>query len=777
MPRTRLLPSGVVVAAIVMACGGPPNVRVPRAELPLSRAEGVAAWTRAMGVFESRCVVCHGCYDAPCQLKLGSHEGIERGGTEAKVYDGSRLRAAAPTRLGVDAQGPLEWRERGFHPVLPEGEQRESRASLLVRMLELKRSHPLASTVDVAKEFTLDLDRKQVCTDAAHFDGYAKEHPLWGMPYALPALSPEDEAAIVTWVRAGAPHGEPAPVSAETTASIASWESFLNQGSTKGQLVGRYVYEHLFVASIRFEDGTGHPALYRLVRSKTETGRPVVEIATRTPFEDPGVARVHYRFVRRTEAPLEKTHMPYRLDAARLARWKKLFIEPAYDIARLPGYDPQTAANPFRAFEALPATARYRFLLEEAEFTVMGFIKGPVCRGQVALNVIEDRFWVAFVDPEVPWQQSEAAFLSAQKEDLDMPAEGGANPLPTIWFRYGAAHARYTAMKAARLDRVTKEGQGITPEMIWDGDGTNANAALTVFRHFDSATVVKGFVGLPPKTGWLLDYPLLERIHYLLVAGFDVFGNVGHHLTTRLYMDYLRMGAEAGFLALLPLPRRAELADHWYRGVDGDAKIRIRNELVGRTERVGIKYATKTPELEAFDVIRRRVGPALSTRYDLSQITDPHTRAAFERLRGVRGRAASVMPETSFVTVEDDSASAPSRRFADFTLLRDSAHANVAHLFQEAERRLYGEDELSAVPGFLGAYPNELFLVKRSELDAFADAVTALDGPASLRMLRERYGVLRSNPGFWAHSDRMNRDHVSAAPLENGLFDYSRLDP
>ena len=58
--------------------------------------------------------------------------------------------------------------------------------------------------------------------------------------------------------------------------------------------------------------------------------------------------------------------------------------------------------------------------------------------------------------------------------------------------------------------------------------GSNRNAALTVFRHFDSASVVQG----PgrrgrPKTAWVIGYPLFERIYYLLVAGYDVYGNVG----------------------------------------------------------------------------------------------------------------------------------------------------------------------------------------------------------------------------------------------------------
>ena len=34
---------------------------------------------------EQRCMVCHGCYDAPCQLKLDAWEGLQRGASKDKV--------------------------------------------------------------------------------------------------------------------------------------------------------------------------------------------------------------------------------------------------------------------------------------------------------------------------------------------------------------------------------------------------------------------------------------------------------------------------------------------------------------------------------------------------------------------------------------------------------------------------------------------------------------------------------------------------------------------
>jgi hypothetical protein len=69
-------------------------------------------------IYEDRCIVCHGCYDAPCQLKLSSIDGLQRGASKIKVYDGTRIKGIEPTRLGIDATSTTEWREKGFFPVV-----------------------------------------------------------------------------------------------------------------------------------------------------------------------------------------------------------------------------------------------------------------------------------------------------------------------------------------------------------------------------------------------------------------------------------------------------------------------------------------------------------------------------------------------------------------------------------------------------------------------------------------------------------------------------------
>ena len=77
---------------------------------------------------------------------------------------------------------------------------------------------------------------------------------------------------------------------------------------------------------------------------------------------------------------------------------------------------------------------------------------------------------------------------------------------------------------------------------------------------------------LPPEARGriVIGYTLFERIYYLLVAGYDVFGNVGHQLNSRLYMDFMRMEGEFNFLVLLPQGIRQTTAESWYQGAPDD---------------------------------------------------------------------------------------------------------------------------------------------------------------------------------------------------------------
>ena len=159
--------------------------------------------------------------------------------------------------------------------------------------------------------------------------------------------------------------------------------------------------------------------------------------------------------------------MPYALSAARMAKYRSWFLDPAYAVTALPSYDEDIASNPFAAFHDLPLDGRYRFMLDEAEFFVMNFIKGPVCRGQLALDVIEDRFWVFFVDPNVGDDDMVAELLARERGNLRLPAERGSTSLALIpWLEYSKLETNYLRAKSEWLERHAV-GRKDDLSMIW----------------------------------------------------------------------------------------------------------------------------------------------------------------------------------------------------------------------------------------------------------------------------------------------------------------------
>ena len=97
-------------------------------------------------IVESRCVVCHGCFDAPCQLKLETTVGLNRGASKVKVYDGARLKTIQPTSFVNNQTNMGYWRDQGFFPVLNERQQTPQAnldSSVFYQMLALKKAHPL----------------------------------------------------------------------------------------------------------------------------------------------------------------------------------------------------------------------------------------------------------------------------------------------------------------------------------------------------------------------------------------------------------------------------------------------------------------------------------------------------------------------------------------------------------------------------------------------------------------------------------------------------------
>ena len=773
----------IVVMAAVAVLGGCAAKPLPPVVITVpTRAIDYLAEVKP--ILDKRCVVCHSCYNSPCQLKLSSFEGLDRGATKKAVYDGARLRSADPTRLFVDARSTEEWRKKEFFTVTGSTVSGGLNDSILIQLLNHKMKNPKTTG-----EYRPETDELTCAKDRAEVGGFLKKHPNRGMPLGFPPLKQQEFELIAGWLvqGAGGPTAEQQAIlespKPDDAREIGKWEAFLNQEDAKHAMTARYLYEHLFLAHIKF--GTATNEFYELVRSTTPPGQTIDIIPTVRPYDAPGVERVYYRFRKIHSTIVHKTHMVVEFDDIQLRRFQALFIDPDWlQPPHLMGYDPKLSANPFAAFEQIPPRSRYQFLLDNALYVIMTFIHGPVCKGQIALNVIDDHFWVLFMDPDHDLSVRYPAFLRLHQDKLIMPIERGSDV--RLFTALTDPHRKAaTEFYRARQDfYVSHYYDGLGIESIWKGGRASDTPVLTVYRHFDSASVHKGVLGNLPKTLWVIDYPLLERIYYALVAGFDVYGNIGHQLAVRLYMDGLRIEGESYFLDLLPPEQREGTMQSWYTGMTPAEIKYYPSALPARTV-----FATDDPKRELIEqVVNKHLLPAANIAFDKLNYLPagaeyPPLPAAYgTREDFAQGFRALARPGTPFFAlVNDTNANTAYVRIRvqdgkDLagTIVINRWHDNVADLFQETSRLDPSRDNADFIAGLIGSYPNYFFDVRAEDLPDFFDLLGHFDGGPDSRARLARYGINRSDERFWDAYDWFQKRFLEDDPVRGGLFDLNR---
>ncbi|WP_417616906.1 fatty acid cis/trans isomerase [Oceanisphaera sp.] len=735
-------------------------------------------------VFEQKCIACHACYDSPCQLKLSSHQGVLRGASKAPVYDGTRTRDAQPSRLHVDAHHESDWRQRGFFSVL---DSQDDQAAIMMRMLALGRQTTWGNNERLPDELDLSLHRANQCSRPDEFDLYARQHPQAGMPFAVTGLTDEEYQTVSDWIAQGAPVPEQTlTLSPALQQAVNQWESWLNRDSDRYQLVARYLYEHWFLAHLYFteQNDSEQQVFFELVRSRTPAGQPVEVIATTRPTDNPG-GTFYYRLRPRLDSRVHKTHIIYPLNSDKMQRLNQLFFADDWVINKMPGYDTDYAANPFFTYAAIPARARYQFLLDDAEYFVRSFIRGPVCRGQIATDVIRDQFWVAFQAPEHDLFVTDASHQTRVRDWLTLPGlNSDLLSLGPDWISYRSARNSY--LKHRQLAYASQYPEGPDLTHLWDGEGHNQQALLTVFRHHDSASVVKGWQGSTPTTMWVMDYPLLERTYYALVANFNVYGSVAHQAKTRLYFDLIRNGAEANLLRFLPAEQRNPLLHRWY---DNSARIKLFTSYadVDETTPSRIKVNARQPLTDFSQQVLAKLAPVAGPQDMLNRCRQADcasyknaasppqpSEAVLYQLKRLTGVTASQLPaikwlpDVTLLRIENG------EQRQVYSLIHNRDHSNVAFMLGEDLRLRPENDTLTVLPGVVGSYPNFIFNVTRQQLPDFMTALITLQRPEELHGLADHFGIRRTHPDFWFYFHDMHHYLQENTPLEAGLLDMNR---
>lgn len=737
---------------------------------PLSYSEDIQP------IFTERCVVCHACYDSPCQLNLGSGEGVSRGANKLAVYNGGRLKVQDTTRIFVDAFGKEQWQDKGFFDVL---EQKQEQAALLGRMLALGKEQPFTANQRLPDTLDISINRKNQCPTSDEFERYAATIAHGGMPFAVTGLTDQQYDILQSWLKQGAPvDWQVWQASAYEQAQVDKWEAEFNKVGARESLVNRWLYEHLFLAHFYFpESQAGH--FFQVVRSRTPVGEPIELINTRRPNDDPGV-QFYYRIRPVPDIIVHKTHITFELNDDKLAAIQQLFYQDNWTNDKLPPYGPVQSENPFATFEAIPAQVRYQFMLDNAEYFVRTFIRGPVCRGQIATDVIRDHFWAIFQAPEHDIYINNAAFRKHATPLLRVPGQfDDIGDLYTLWKKNSKTRNKYEDLRRDYYEYAE------LPDWnhIWS---ENDNALLTIFRQYDSASVRKGLIGEVPQTIWWLDYPLLERTYYELVVNFDVYGNVSHQAQTRLYFDLIRNGAEINFLRLLPAKTRKTYLKSWYQK-SGKIKAWMDYTDIDKHTDTALNLPLKHAKtafaeqlLARFDAINAR--PDFINRCKHQQDCfnpdlDEQMAHAEQQLSQLTSTPASkltvvkFLPEASIVRIQRDDGSR-----GIYSVMRNRAHSNVAFMLGESLRLQPDKDTLTIYPEVLSSYPNFIFNVKAYEVDEFVRQWQSIQTQEQFTKMVDHFGIRRTHPAFWFYFHDVNRHILETQPIEFGVLDMNRYE-
>ncbi|MEM7223195.1 MAG: fatty acid cis/trans isomerase [Pseudomonadota bacterium] len=723
-------------------------------------------------IFNKRCVACHGCLGSPCNLKLTSHRAVERGGFGQNPYS---IHLSAYPRTGMNVhQTTEEWREVGFYPVIYDkgpGLERLYR-SLLYQMIEAGMSYNKPGFSRQAVMPIYSQRYKHLCPATPEvLKIHLTENPAGGMPFGLPALDIEEFRTLRAWITAGAPGPTDAELKAAKTVSnpsaVRAWEEFFNNTDKRSQLVARYIFEHVFLATIALDESPGD--LFRLVRSKTPSGQAVEIIDTPLPYSNPysyaGIDRFYYRLDKITTPIIQKNHFVWHLNQAEMDHLKELFLAGQWDeTAKLDA--PWDIGNPFKVFQAMPTEARYRFLLENSELIVSGITYGPVCLGQTATYAVKDQFWVYFVDPKHDVSVLEPKLgLETWDAFMDHLAYGNQ----TYEAAYGAALAKLRP-------------KGYTIDAIWNGDRKNPNAWLTVLRHESNVSVLKGRQGGIPRTMWLMDYSGFERIYYDTVADFEYWSGDVSKIATLVFFNYLRQEFEDNFLLLLPEDERSKIRDDWTQGI-GQFALDVM-PFAGEDQPTQIETSAKEPLLSLLKQIHAHMGEAVSGPLDL---LNPHVKPNVSLDDPVKTyddwvKAASLLTQTRQYKFPRFLPSVTLLKLNDgeqskvYSLVANRVYATQDTLFFQNGESLPDLYTMSIYPTIIGGFPNAILEFDLVEAGDFLRSLRDVQTLDDWNKLRDRYAVLRNSDRFWPIYDWFTQWNFTNRGIEAGHLDLSYFD-
>jgi hypothetical protein len=778
----------LLMAAFLFNCSTANHANLPREDrLPTSTVAQTLFFTNEVQpLLNKRCVVCHTCNNAPCQLHLDAYDGIRRGATYTDL--GSSILYTDPTR-DKDAKTMAEWRKRNFFPVIPDPidpatlssnlpPRSDAESSLLYRFIEL--GHQKNRPGFDLKTIIEHREKTHSCApNTAAFENFAQQYPYAGMPFGLPGLESNQMETIKQWIDEGAPVPNASQMDhlyeSSVPEQINAWETTFN-ATSKARLMARYIYEHTFSAHIHIK-GTPNDEWYELVRSSSPAPNPIEEIVTARPYDNPGKRTVYYRFKRYSRTVARPAHIPWEIDEEKLNHYKKLFLETPWlktsdgstnaekESIHDPGY---LSTNPFKYFKQIPARIRYQFLLENSQVIANAMIRGPACSGRVATNAIRDHFWVFFLKPE--------SDVTVINPDIGL-AEW--TPLSELDLKaFVEPSLKYTNA----MNKIKPQGFGLSD--LWNGELKDPNALLTIFRHGTNASVHRGLIGGRPPTLWVLNFSNFERIYYNLVADFEPWGSSAHKASTWNYMSRHRAEAEERFISFLPEKFRKATRYDWTQGLGSAMNLTQSQLSKGIKTQVVLGDSNNPVDSLIAQMLKQYESKQLNfeqqlrnwlsaedqkfvtpQKFSLSRMDEWET--AFLRLLQKNDLAiVRYLPDVVYLRVEDRVYTILNHRFYKFNNLL--ALEKLA--YEPSKNKIY------LMRGLVGDHPELFADLKEKQLQLFLHDLQKVSLFGEWLAFKNRYFVRRNDGKVWQMSDWFMDWQARHDPMDAGIHDMREYD-
>ncbi len=770
---------------VLQACAGQNGVQ-GEAAMGTPTSEPVSFVRDIKPIFDTKCVACHSCFDAPGQLDLRSVKGIQRGAMKIDTY-APREEAIEPTFVWNSPNTLDDWRKMGFFSVIEGG-----RDSILGKLLALGHANPVEPNAQFPADIKIDqLERKNYLANKYEIDGYIEQYPKEGMPLAVSGLTDEEYKAMMSWLEDGAPIDYEAPEpTAKELAQIQKWEDFLNGEDKRSRLVGRYFFEHLLYVNFLFEDRDDANS-FILVRSTTPSGEdtvPVYQHIANKPVD----GEFYYRFLLLDLTDCVKnTRLQLLASDEKLGRFKNIFYEEDWSVDQLPGYTEAERFSPLITFRAIPAKARWRFNLANSWFLRGQITYGPSCHGNIATGVVRDVGWDIFESPETSLYVTDPQYR-AEVDPLLSEMVNPANLLDAFVNRHKYVK-QHKEFKKRALARAKETGYRSNFSDIWRGEHPDDLPLVSFVRHDDNAYVVEGrWVPFEfPKAINVFDLPSSESSLYSAVINFDLYGpGIWQIFGAREQFGLTRTDTELNFLRFLPRKVRRPMWKSWYLGELSEERWKAEDPHYAPDDTIptDIKYSTDDPKREFYERLLEYMGSRVNANDPINRPkpgddADRITKALISIVAASREQEPTwrkfktFLPEAVFLRI-DRSGQEP----GIYTMTHDRDYATKAFLTMSLQEDIPGNAKVAILEGAYTAYPNFMFRINEDEIEKFAASLIDADTQKKFTAIVERWGIRRSSPDFWpvlnSVTAYVERTNPSGAPQRAGgragTFDINR---